>query len=135
METTQQASEPPIKTPDFGEPWKAFGIINIDSAKRQNMAQAICPLVRDRIVACVNATAGMADPAREIQAMRDAIQEAHTALNCDALWAFDEMAPSELEARWRDGRGSLTSGPNNCGAFFSKRKAALAKLQPFLPKP
>jgi hypothetical protein len=114
METTQQASEPPIKAPDFGEPWKAFGIINIDSAKRQNMAQAICPPVRDRIVACVNATAGIADPAREIQAMRDAIQEAATALS-EILHSYDS---EELTWVTRD-------VPAN----------ALAKLQPFLIKP
>ena len=30
------------------------------------------PGLRDRIITCVNACAGMADPAREIQAMRDA---------------------------------------------------------------
>lgn len=46
----------------------------------------------NRIVACVNACAGMIDPAAEIQAMRTAIKEAYRALEVvsDCNLAFDE---------------------------------------------
>jgi hypothetical protein len=68
METTQQASEPPIKAPDFGEPWHSGG----EYVYSRDDKQVHLYPMRLRIAQCVNATAGMADPAKEIQAMRDA---------------------------------------------------------------
>jgi hypothetical protein len=87
METTQQTSEPPIKTPDFGEPWhpdKTWPQIICNKGGVHAMVDVFdkTPGLRDRIISCVNATAGMADPAKEIQAMRDAFKETALAAVC-----------------------------------------------------
>ena len=58
-------------TPDYGEPWGYD--IDYDMALTKN--GSVCDA--NRAVACVNACACMADPAAEIQAMREAIREAH----------------------------------------------------------
>lgn len=68
--------------PDFGEPWQSeTGDFEIYSKSEHNAtAYAESARIRDRIIKCVNATAGMQDPAAEIQAMRTAIREAHELL-------------------------------------------------------
>lgn len=74
-----------------------------------------------RIVECVNACAGMQDPAAEIEAMRAAIREAHDAIDQIHKPLGDETA---------------TSGNPCCGPKPSQGRAlaaALAKLKPFLP--
>lgn len=127
MTTTQQPA------PDYGEPWQLTTDFAFDIKIRGELAASFDKIEHaNRAISCVNACAGMADPAAEVQAMREAIEEAFAALDSDALWAFDNTPPKELEARWLDGKGSSTSGPNNCLAFFERRKSALAKLQPFL---
>lgn len=68
-----------------------------------------------RAVVCVNACAGMADPAVEIAAMREAIREA-----CEALNAWK-----------RTGSGMSTDFTLQSNAFRTGQ-VALAKLQPFL---
>lgn len=70
-------------TPDYGEPWRESkiwdcitdreGIILVHTASEFNDP------FRTRAITCVNACAGMADPAAEIAAMREAIREAHEA--------------------------------------------------------
>ena len=72
--------------PDYGEPWP-----------------------QSRITACVLACAGMADPEKEIAAMREVLREAHEALK--------ELRSFYIE---------MTNLPP-CAA-----NAALAKLQPFI---
>jgi hypothetical protein len=113
METTQQASEPPIKAPYFGEPWKATAVSRIEDRDGYWQADTRNNDQRDRIIACVNACAGMADPAKEIQVMRVAIQNAAAAFDAIIL-SFDD------EATW-----VTRDVPAN----------AIAKLQPFLPNP
>lgn len=114
--------------PDFGEPWKLDsynsplgdsgdfeGVLQIYTREHQELvAEAWNPEDKhyeqfSRIIACVNACAGMADPAAEIQAMREAIREAHEALK-------------ELRSFYLD-----MTGLPPCAA-----NASLAKLQPFL---
>lgn len=56
-----------------------------------------------------------------LKELLEVARAAQTALNEDALWAFGNKPPVELEARWNDGTGSLTSGPNNCKAFFNAK--------------
>jgi hypothetical protein len=72
---------PTTPTPGYGEPWKTlqpdlnyqrlrtWKTIQPDSIHDSSahwMADAFNPAIRDRIIACVNACAGMADPAAEI---------------------------------------------------------------------
>jgi hypothetical protein len=60
------------KTPDYGEPWTpAFR----NSARtKSGYDHSFMDSYRSRAIACVNACAGMADPAAEITAMREAIK-------------------------------------------------------------
>lgn len=61
----------PKTAPDFGEPW------NLDTGDddiliRSRFGQVVSTNTLERIVSCVNACAGMSDPAAEIQALREA---------------------------------------------------------------
>lgn len=60
-------------TPEYGEPWHEQTATMNKGVHWLNTEQF------NRAVACVNACAGMADPAAEIEAMREAIREAHEA--------------------------------------------------------
>jgi len=82
METTQQTSEPAINAPDFGEPWQPSDTWKDIALNSKGSFVSESPAYRDRIIVCVNACAGMADPAREIQTMRDAFKEAAFAAVC-----------------------------------------------------
>ena len=61
--------------PDFGEPWQnELGDFEIyPRTGGDATAYAEGARTRDRVIACVNACAGMANPAAEIQAVRDAL--------------------------------------------------------------
>lgn len=98
--TTQQPA------PDFGEPWKTANYRDggIVTSYDQPIMEGF-KLVK-RAVACVNACAGMSDPAAEIQALRDAINGA---------WEMLQGVEEHLDG--------------NRAMFV---QAALAKLQPFL---
>ena len=98
--------------PDFGEPWQSeTGDFEIYSKSEHNAtAYAESARIRDRIIKCINACAGMQDPAAEIEAMRAAIVEAHEALK--------ELRSFYIE----------TTNLPPCAA-----NAALRKLKPFLP--
>jgi hypothetical protein len=73
--TTTPTQQP---APDFGEPWQLESDDEIwsDNGDEGTLAVAYGS-VRARIVACVNACAGMVEPAAEIQEMRVAIRRAH----------------------------------------------------------
>lgn len=60
--------------PDYGEPW--YYDNSLDLALTRNGSAGD----ERRIVDCVNACQNMTDPAAEIQAMRDAIKNADSAL-------------------------------------------------------
>lgn len=94
--------------PDFGEPWQSeTGDFEIYSKSEHNAtAYAESARIRDRIIKCINACAGMQDPAAEIEAMRAAIREASKDLECvRCLESTDTILKRE----------------------------ALAKLKPFIP--
>jgi len=93
----------PKTAPDFGEPWNATG----EYVHTRDSKEVPLYAKRLRIAQCVNACAGMSDPAAEIQALRDAVKEA-----CDALeWAIKNMNPP---FEWEP---------------FTKANATLSKLQ------
>lgn len=67
--------------PDFGEPWQAdktWPQIICDKGGVHAMVDVFdkTPGLRERIIATVNACAGMVDPAAEIQALRDTLKSA-----------------------------------------------------------
>lgn len=67
-------------TPDYGEPWRVVPLADGGIASRDG-SQIVDKLGKShRAISCVNACAGMADPAAEIAAMRAAIREAHDAV-------------------------------------------------------
>lgn len=186
METTQQASEPPIKAPDFGEPWlPAF--TNDFRVHIGELRHFECGW-RDRAIACVNACAGMADPASEIASLRDyAGRTQKLASQVSVVVAQREVKQEELDSilsvipedapchhaetgetvadyilglqkevgrvhalyfntsqqleAMRDAIEAAQEAfetfndVGNCRAFHDAKDAALAKLQPFLPKP
>lgn len=76
-------------TPDYGEPWSAF---DFDRCKTRH--GAIFELIagtRNRAIACVNACAGMADPATEIAMLKQA-GAANARLHLEAVDAAAENA-------------------------------------------
>ncbi len=100
--------------PDYGEPWK-----NNTEFIRDRMDFKVAAFrdaeSADRIVACVNACAGMADPAATIAAMREAIREAHEAIEEARIAIFYEVGT------WK--------AVDPC---LPKSASAITKLQPFL---
>lgn len=74
----------PKTAPDFGEPW----YWNTDEGIAYDRTKGWCPSLHGngpRLVACLNACAGMSDPAAEIQAMRDAAASA-----CEFLQGIED---------------------------------------------
>jgi len=104
-------------SPDYGEPWN-YDIENGFIVARDGQPIAFLPCTLNRINSCVNACAGMADPAAEIQAMREAIKEAYLAFG--ALVELPLIC--DLAAR-------------NSAVFtrWNAAKKTLTKLQPFIP--
>jgi hypothetical protein len=75
-------------TPDYGEPWNYY--YDLDLALTRNGSAGD----ERRIAECVNACAGMVDPAEEIQAMREAIREAHKIIQVLYMDALDHHKES-----------------------------------------
>lgn len=103
----------PKTAPDFGEPWSDSEFRGMADCQDRNGTPIVCDFHfvhdehRARIVSCVNACAGMSDPAAEIQALREAVKEAGDALE----WAIENMNPP---FEWEP---------------FTKANATLSKLQ------
>ena len=107
-------------TPDYGEPWTiqeghlstslfdGKGAYFADIHELVGEDSSVAWAKAERIIACVNACAGMADPEKEIADMREAIREAHKVLR-DILKNYE------------------------CGDIIdSQCQTALSKLQPFI---
>lgn len=64
----------PTPAQDYGEPWRQSKFQEHEIKERDDSIATQCPWPdrRARIIAAVNACAGMADPEKEIQEMRDA---------------------------------------------------------------
>ena len=124
-------------TPDYGEPWKekAYnytvgdtgdidGVIEIRTREELKVADTWNPSDEkeaffSRAITCVNACAGMADPAAEIEAMREALREAHDVfVNLSEYWNKDQNENAMADACWHTVETSYD---------------ALAKLEPFIP--
>jgi len=129
--------------PDFGEPWACKASILI----RDRMDFAVCEPVGEeaanRIVAAINATAGMIDPAAEIQAMRAAIREAHEAFKVSLIRAYTAGYQHGHEATVEGGFIPVHHSDETefhaenihqmlCDGSLPE-SSALAKLKPFMP--
>lgn len=81
--------------PDHGEPWQLTTDFAFDITVRGELAASFDKIEHaNRAIACVNACAGMADPAAEIQAMRTAIKEVFSSFAdepaSDSVWLLDD---------------------------------------------
>lgn len=106
--TTSETPPPP----DYGEPWDASSEYVYNGCGKQVHLYT----ERSRVAACVNACAGMADPAAEIAAMREALLSARDALT----EAFERSHPDK-----QDGQSLFH--------VHHKAKKALRNIKPFLP--
>jgi hypothetical protein len=108
--------------PDYGEPWQATSARegSIVAHRDQPILESF-KLVK-RAVVCVNACAGMADPAAEIAAMREAIKEAGNAL----IKAFHVHRAITTYAQ---DQSEIDKAVNK--EHCEMLDAALAKLQPY----
>ena len=112
------------KTPDYGEPWSidpTDGFLNKVVSAEGECVSGLRPT--RRAIQCVNACAGMADPAAEIAELRSERDEARAEL------AAMREAVKEITA-------ILAKTPDAYDSRFFRAgqwaDAALAKLQPFI---
>lgn len=109
--------------PDYGEPWKKYDENGIQSRDEFWIADVKTPSIRDRIAACVNACAGMDDPAKEIEA---AEREAVTLAKSMHRRHYAESAP-----QWEclsDVPGIISQIDNMHAGVCQQLAAAQAKL-------
>jgi hypothetical protein len=103
-------------TPDYGEPWKekaynytvgdtgdVDGVIEIRTREELKVADTWNPsdeneALFSRAITCVNACAGMADPAAEIESMREAIREAASHLSGFLGFHSDDLSLDQVKA-------------------------------------
>lgn len=91
MKTIDPAQMSTPKTaPDFGEPWTR-SFTNAFKINTGELRHFECGW-RDRAISCVNACAGMSDPAAEIQALREAVKEAGDAFE-DLISLLPDVPP------------------------------------------
>lgn len=101
---------------DYGEPWKAEpgthsigdtgdfdGYVELRTREEIRVAEVwnpddILEAFFDRIVACVNACAGIADPAAEIEALRAALAEATGHLSAFLGWHGEAMTLDQVRS-------------------------------------
>lgn len=129
---------PEQPTPDYGEPWE------VDSARgvRDESGWIICypfgskeeeQKMAGRIVACVNACAGMTDPANEIQSLREKLRQAEEAFQkiirsvpccVNGFWFWPNISPDG------DYLGEIPTDPASSMQEMQEiAESALAKLQ------
>jgi len=154
--------------PDYGEPWKieAYnsplgesgdfeGVIEIRTRDEIRRAEAYNPDDEDedafeRIVSCVNACAGMADPAKEIQAMREELADirqrlkghpdskldGENGLAAATMRGFDgfQVENEAMRTAIKEAYNSFADEPASDSVWLlnDRQTAALANLKPFL---
>jgi hypothetical protein len=90
-------STPQNTAPDFGEPWQATDH-HFVTTEGNFSTGVLASLRRKRIAACVNACAGLADPAAEIEAMRAAIKEASSHLSGFLGFHSDTLTTAQMRS-------------------------------------
>ena len=136
------------QVPDFGEPW-ALNALNVSLgdtgdyegqieilSRKRVVTRFYAPVDENendfnRIIACVNALAGVSDPAefvRQAKEMREAIMEAHNEMEASKMFSAD------LVNQIRSGR-RVSHEAWLADAEVRKHNAAVSvsKLKPFLP--
>lgn len=99
---------PETPMPDYGEPWILTSDFAFDVTINGKLEASFDKLeLANRAISCVNACQGMADPAAEIKAMREAVNALRRIMQTTCRELFEIKA-------------------------LSMANAALAKLRPFL---
>lgn len=136
----RKATADAFEAPDFGEPWAAYP--GSDAVDERDGTLAFSSPWEDRlnrIIACVNACAGMADPAKEIASLkgeRDCLNDELSAI-CSRANAHDAAEACGLIQGMREAIREAYASLANVSTAFGRtpaQDAALAKLQPFLEK-
>jgi hypothetical protein len=111
-------------TPAYGEPWKV-GRIDRPMEDRHGHDPLMLHRTASRAVRCVNACAGMVDPAAEIQAMREAIREAHDAIKASPY--PDQQTMSDTPTPKTDSEAELTliDCDDSCVDIYVKRDSKI----------
>jgi hypothetical protein len=126
--TTPQTDTSHPQAPDFGEPWhNEEGDFEIyRQTQNDAVAYAEGTKTRGRIIACVNALAGIPDPAefvRQAKEMREAVKRI-------ANWRGDCDAYNEAIREVAQAMDNLIIAKR--GDAMTYAKAAFSKPQPFL---
>lgn len=91
-------------TPDYGEPWdfdEENWVTDVDNIEVLNL-DSIHSKYANRLVACVNACAGMADPSKEIEAMRNKLNTLRWIPLTERLPTIEDGNGFE-DVEWSDG--------------------------------
>jgi hypothetical protein len=107
-------------TPDYGEPWVYSDLWEIIDRNGNEIQHGLHDEHYERAVTCVNACAGIPDPAAQLAAMREAIREAHAAL----------AKTGRCLSIWHNASGSLCQTKD--ADAIADAELALTKLQPYL---
>jgi hypothetical protein len=127
-QTNSGAMTPPTTpTPDYGEPWNCSGKFQDIVYTRSGMVGADSQLYRDRIIACVNACAGMADPAAEIANLKMELDASCNAEHLRQVRDENKAMKRAIQTAYESLQGLDLHLPKNYGLFLL---LALEKLQP-----
>ncbi len=101
---------------DYGEPWRycieghPFVVNSRDAIVIGRTDEAMGDMDIHRAIACVNALAGIPDPAAAIQAARDALNAAQHGPNCD-WWRAENVPPGPCDCGLEAALNLLTPKP------------------------
>lgn len=125
-------SDTPATPPDFGEPWEFTSFRNC-IRDRHNVLRSIEDDLRDRARVTVNACAGMADPAAEIEGLRQALSG--RTVSCSQCNESARTIEGMREAIKETEKilQSIRLDDIFDDTMRNHAALALAKLQPFLP--
>jgi hypothetical protein len=120
---------PTTPTSDYGEPWKV-GRIDRPMEDRHGHDPLMLHRTAARAVACVNACAGMADPAAEIAALKQ-VGIANSVMHLEAVDAAAENAilRDQLDRICTDGFGNQdTIGGEPADDYVLRQLAAMREV-------
>lgn len=121
----------PAPAPDYGEPWGLSSFRNC-IVTRGGQTEDIRDALRNRSLKCVNACAGMADPAAEIARLKSTCEwHEREAIRRQAAQEDAERENAAMREAIKEAYEALA----NVSPIFGRtpaQDAALAKLQPFI---
>jgi hypothetical protein len=114
-------------TPDYGEPWKV-GRMDRPMEDRHGHDPLMLHSTASRAVFCVNACAGMADPAKEIANLKMELDASCNAEHLRQVRDENKAIKRAIQTAYESLEGLDLHLPKNYGLLLL---LALEKLQPF----